>query len=360
MRLHIIAPTYNPRVVAGAGLALVKLTTRLFDRFPDAVIYLNRETAKAFPEWSGRIVTVSCGDMASPFRKALTTLRLQLFGFPEFPRNGVCWFPFGPIMPLGFRGRGIATIHDTLELDQPSSVPLVERIFRAIVMPRTVQKTQVVTISRFSKQRLEHHYKIRPRVIEWGIDPMRKGSDLRVPRQRYVFYPANAYVHKNHRFLLDLWVKEPRLRGVALVLTAGGGTSPLDGAIKRARAAGVTVIVTGRVSNDELTGLYRNSDCTVLPTLYEGYGLPMRESLLCRCPVIANSECEALHETVRENYPFFVPLEPELWVQAILSSRGSTRNSLPEFVVPRSWNDCAAEYTTIFQEISNFQNTVPA
>ncbi len=128
--LHIIAPTFDPTTVAGAGVSLVELTSRFLQHLPDTRIYLNAQTAAAFPEWKDSIVPVRTTSMRTPNRKALAVLRLQLLGFRDFPRSGVSWFPFGPMMPLRFRGRGVSTIHDTLDLDLPALLPAVERVFR--------------------------------------------------------------------------------------------------------------------------------------------------------------------------------------------------------------------------------------
>jgi glycosyltransferase involved in cell wall biosynthesis len=54
------------------------------------------------------------------------------------------------------------------------------------------------------------------------------------------------------------------------------------------RAAGVCgrVIVTGRVSDEELVALYHLCRLFVFPSLYEGLGLPILEALSCGCPVV--------------------------------------------------------------------------
>ena len=352
MALHIIAPTFDPEVVGGAGDVLVELTSRFLRDWPGTKVYLNEHTAAGFPEWADAIVPVRCGSMRKSLSKSLAVARMELLGFPGYPRDGVCWFPFGPMSPLWFRGRGVSTIHDTLEKDMPACLPIAERIFRQVLLPRTANAVAITTVSRFSAQQIKQHYGVQARVIRSGTPAMPEPSDARVPPQPYVFYPANAFLHKNHRFLLDLWRATPELHTVSLVFTLGSGLGDLAKPIAEARDAAINVIVTSRVSRAEISGLYRNALCAVLPSLYEGFGLPMQEALLCDCPILANATCDALRETVTADYPFFLPLDGATWAETILSiSRTQSRN-LSRYLVPQTWDDCAKDYLEFFADVA--------
>lgn len=347
--LHVVAPTFDPVTVAGAGVSLVELTTRFLREMPETRIYLNARTAEAFPEWRDAIIVVPAGPMTTPWRKAASVLKLQTLGFPGRPREGVSWFPFGPMMPLAFRGRGVSTIHDTLELDLPALVPPLERAFRKVLMPATVRHTQVVTDSEFSRGRLRQHYGIDARVIRLATPALPPPSAAKVPSAPYVFYPANGYAHKNHFFLLELWRTRAELRPFTLVFTLGSGSAALGPAIRAALEAGAVVLITGRVTDADLAGLYSHAHCTVLPTLYEGFGLPLQESLLCDCPAITNQDCPAFLENVASDYPHFIPLDPDLWTEAILSINSASRQNLSAYVKVRTWDDCAREYIETFR-----------
>ncbi|MEP7071747.1 MAG: glycosyltransferase [Verrucomicrobiota bacterium] len=348
MKLHIIAPAFDPVTVAGAGVALVELTSRFLRQLPATRIYLNARTAGAFPEWREASVIVPTGCMANSWRKAAAVARLQAFSFPNFPQDGVCWFPFGPMMPFWFRGNGISTIHDTLELDLPALVSPLERAFRKILMPATVRHAQVVTVSQFSRARLQHHYGIDATVIRLATPALPPPSTAKIPSSPYVFYPANGYAHKNHQFLLGLWRRRLELKSLALVFTLGSGLASLERSIRAARDAGAKVFVTGRVTGAELAGLYANAVCTALPTLYEGFGLPLQEALICDCPAIVNQACPAFSENVTPDYPHFLPIDPDLWTHAILSLINSPREHLHSYLITRTWDDCARDYIATF------------
>src|SRR5205085_3826300 len=110
----------------------------------------------------------------------------------------------------------------------------------------------------------------RVRAIHLGVDhSLFKPSD-KVSQGEFLLYPARPWPHKNHARLFEAFAQlrrgRPELR---LVLTGEGdfGTPP-DG-----------VEVRGRVSRDELVGLYRRATALVFPSLYEGFGMPIVEAM---------------------------------------------------------------------------------
>jgi glycosyltransferase involved in cell wall biosynthesis len=70
---------------------------------------------------------------------------------------------------------------------------------------------------------------------------------------------------------------------------------------ERVNAAGLErVDFLGRVSDEELEGLYLGATAFVFPTHFEGFGLPPLEALAHGCPVIA-SDIQAMREVLGKN-----------------------------------------------------------
>jgi glycosyltransferase involved in cell wall biosynthesis len=79
------------------------------------------------------------------------------------------------------------------------------------------------------------------------------------------------------------------------------------------------VTFTGKVSPESLRQLYTSSEAVVLPSLYEGFGLPAAESMACGTPVIA-TRAGALPEVVGDHGAgILVPTrDPQALSQAII------------------------------------------
>lgn len=102
--------------------------------------------------------------------------------------------------------------------------------------------------------------------------------------QRYVLYVSTLEKRKNHGMLIDAY-EDLMLRGVpdlpllVLVGMAGWGTEHIRKRIERLTQSGAPVRWLSHVADSDLHLLYRHCLMTVYPSLYEGWGLPVAESL---------------------------------------------------------------------------------
>lgn len=74
-------------------------------------------------------------------------------------------------------------------------------------------------------------------------------------------------------------------------------TKPVVMAGRHVRSTGGGRRVVASPSDDELVQLYRDAACVVIPSRYEGFGLPALEAMACGAPVVA-ARGGALAETV--------------------------------------------------------------
>ncbi len=124
-----------------------------------------------------------------------------------------------------------------------------------------------------------------------------------------ILCPASNLPHKNLPVLLRaLALLDPLTRPI-LVL-AGHDTDSADiRAEARARGVDEHVYGLGSVSSEELEGLYALAACVVLPTLYEGFGLPVLEAMVRGVPVIC-SDLPVLREVAETAALYFDPRNP--------------------------------------------------
>jgi glycosyltransferase involved in cell wall biosynthesis len=204
----------------------------------------------------------------------------------------------------------VVTLHDLQHLDLPSLFPRSERAFRRVAWHRSVRSaTRVIVLSEFVREHAIARLGLDPerlRVVPSGVDHRRfnPSADERLP---FLFYPARAWPHKNHRRLFEAFAllrrERPHLR---LVLSGGGDFARAPDGVE----------ARGRVSDEELVRLYRTAAAVVFPSLYEGFGQPPLEAMACGCPVAA-STAGALPEIVGDAARLFDPREPEAIAGAV-------------------------------------------
>ena len=103
-------------------------------------------------------------------------------------------------------------------------------------------------------------------------------------------------------------------------LVAAGGDRPQF----RDEGGASAVRSLGHVPDDQLPGLYAGAECFVLPSLYEGFGLPCVEAMACGTPVVA-SNAGALPETCGDAALLVDPTDQTAIADAVERAIGDER-----------------------------------
>jgi glycosyltransferase involved in cell wall biosynthesis len=161
---------------------------------------------------------------------------------------------------------------------------------------------QVITVSQSAAADLATEFGLDParmRVILCGVDlgtfrPLPETA--RRPDQLITTVSANAPL-KGFHFLLEAFAAL-RQRRPALKLTVVGrdGHAETQQKMRQLRLDG-TVRFTGWITSEEIVRLYAESALAVVPSLYEGFGLPAAEAMACQVPVVS-TRAGALPEVV--------------------------------------------------------------
>jgi glycosyltransferase involved in cell wall biosynthesis len=155
------------------------------------------------------------------------------------------------------------------------------------------------TVSAFSADRLSHFFpalRSRIRVVHNAVTstffqpppPATREFLVRhgLHDRPYVHLPGGLSVRKNASLILEAWPRIVREAPDALLAISGHVSATYRTA---AEGLGPSVRFLGFASDDELKRVYREAQLTWFPSRYEGFGLPVLESMACGAPVISSN-----------------------------------------------------------------------
>jgi glycosyltransferase involved in cell wall biosynthesis/SAM-dependent methyltransferase len=221
----------------------------------------------------------------------------------------------------------VCTVYDLQHLEYPDFFTLNERANRDAFLNRVKNVASLVLcISEFTRREVIGRLGLvqeRVRAIPVAIHRRLVPSSAEAVRQMrarfglgdapYAFYPANGWPHKNHQLLLvgfaRLVADRPELP-LHLVL-AGNllGLGPgLQKAVTQMGLAG-RVHLVGFVSDEALAELFRGAFCLLVPSLYEGFGIPLLEAMQSGTPIVC-SRAASLPEVGGEAARYIDPRRP--------------------------------------------------
>jgi glycosyltransferase involved in cell wall biosynthesis len=316
------------------------------------------ELALVSPAWGGPAGSEAPSGWLAPamVRRLAPTLRyhrLRLLacaslGIPDDAYWGnprVLHVPDAYAPPLR-RGATVVTLHDLTYRLVPRCHTLGYRSFLAVVVPSSLRRADVVIAdsiaTREDARRLLGVAGERIQIVYPGVSPVFALRDPDECRARVAkhFGLARGFVlivgtlepRKNHAFLLECFARLVSAHGYAGDLVVVGG--PGWGGVRlesRAESLGIAdrLRLLGHVSDEDLAALYGNCDAFVLPSLYEGFGLPVVEALACGAPVIV-SDRGALPETAGAVGTVLPLGDPDRWAAAIAAITPEVRRRVRE------------------------------
>lgn len=228
----------------------------------------------------------------------------------------------------------VATVHHPVTIDRETELEAASSLLKRIMIHRWyaflgMQKRtsrrmgRVITVSQASKRDIIREYGIdqdRLRVVMNGIDTECFHPLPGVEREKDHLLVTNSADTplKGLRYLLEAVASIRKKRSIRLTVI---GAPKKDGAIKqliRHLGLGEAVNFTGRIEYDQFARYYARAAMAVIPSLYEGFGLPAGEAMSCAVPVISTNG-GALPEVVGDTGIIVPPGDRLALEQAILA-----------------------------------------
>ena len=202
-----------------------------------------------------------------------------------------------PLLIPATRAAQAITIHDLFFLAEPHRTRAEIRRDYAELAPQHARRAHaVLTSSRYSAGRIERELGVaadRIYVCPPGPPRWQKlGRDPHVPSNGYVLFLGTLEPRKNIGVLLDAYQRlvESGARPPKLVL-AGRATADAETWLDRLRRPPLGEVVEhrGYVPADQREMLYAGARLLVMPSLDEGFGLPVLEAMSAGIPVLASN-----------------------------------------------------------------------
>jgi glycosyltransferase involved in cell wall biosynthesis len=237
-----------------------------------------------------------------------------------FPREGFQVFHdvqslgYGLLLVKRFRRPLVTTVHHPLTIDFQHSLErdrnFKEKYYTVVFYPlgmqgRVIRRCdRVLTSSRETARQIEEAFRVsrdRIRNVANGLDTefFRPGNGTPRGSQRVLFVGNTDDPKKGARYLLQALTLLPEKVNLTIVDEGGPAKTYAPDLVQKLGIFG-RVTFTGKLSPENLRREYHSAQVTVVPSLYEGFGLPAAESMACGTPVVATS-AGALPEVVGED-----------------------------------------------------------
>lgn len=309
------------------------------------------------PKWSARLWHRA----RLPIPVELFTGQIDLFHATDFV-----------LPPTLSTTKTLLTVHDLSFVRVPETASPSLKAYLDIVVPRSVKRANhILADSQATKNDLTDLYdtpESKITVLLSGVDKRFKPTDISLVEQIRAKYGLN-----NTPFILSVGTVQPRKnysriihalarlrqQGIDIHYAIVGGKGWLEDEMYQTiedTNLQDYVHLLGFVDDEDLPALYTSSECLVITSLYEGFGLPILEAMACGTPVIT-SNSSSLPEVAGKAGILVDPLDINGITEAIYTviTDSAQRNQLIEAgyqqVKHFTWEQSATHLKSIYDRL---------
>lgn len=253
------------------------------------------------------------------FSQLVSNLNLDVFHSPHF------------IYPWFYKGKGVATIHDLIPLKFPKTLFFKERTRFLVANKFTINKVNhIITVSNNTKKDIIDLLKIdesKISTIYEAADNFNNEinnlnidiNDLNLPDE-FILYVGAFRLHKNIKGILNAYKFLPEVikEKYKLVFVGKDDTRyiPFEKLVKNFNLEKYIFRINS-VSKEQLVNVFKKAKLLLMPSFYEGFGLPALEAMSLGTPVIA-SDVSSFPEILGNNAVLVDPFNVKGISEAIL------------------------------------------
>jgi glycosyltransferase involved in cell wall biosynthesis len=208
-------------------------------------------------------------------------------------------------VPLFTGAPAIFVMHGADWLAFPQNYYLFDRLYHKVSLPLFCRKAaRIISVShdatRIAVDRLNlppskvatvyHGFRTDFQRVEAPERLARVRARYQLP-ERFILYVGRIYPMKNVRGLVEAFAKlRDRIPHSLVICGIKHYKTEPDFAAIDQHSLHDRVIPTGFVEEEDLPALYSMADAFVLPSLYEGFGIPLLEAMACGCPIVTSTQ----------------------------------------------------------------------
>ena len=227
----------------------------------------------------------------------------RTFGCTKQIKDADIYWGLSGELPFGIEKTGVrsvVTIHDTIFIRYPE---LYSSTYRRLFTRKMRYALQVagtiIAISEQTKRDIIDYFgadESKIRVVYQGCN-----NRFREPITNEAVGSLKQKYNLPDKYLVDVGALEPRknlkslIRAMALakietpLVVVGGKSKYGDEAQALADDLGVTLIQLNKLPFDELPALYKGAILSIYPSVFEGFGIPILESMCVGTPVLTST-----------------------------------------------------------------------
>ena len=273
-------------------------------------------------------------------------------------RADVVLIPYPEMTARRARVPTVMVLHDVRAVVAPRYDTTGRRLrFVTALGPACRAASHVVCVSEFTRLSLDATVRLDPAKVtvigEAASTQITVPPDVRAPARPFVLYVGSLMPHKN----VDTLVRAFALGGIEHDLVLVGPTRPAESkhinALIHELGCNRRVHFVGWVDDSELGRLYGTARSVVIPSIHEGFGLPLLEAMHNGTPVVA-SDIPAFRE-IGGGHVLLVdrPLDPVAWRDALarLATDAPDVAAAAEWAARFTWDDVGGQFVKLFENL---------
>jgi glycosyltransferase involved in cell wall biosynthesis len=363
MRIGIDARLWDQ---TGVGRYIRNLVTHLqkIDKKNNYVLFVRSQDLENFksqitnPNWKIVKADIKWHSISEQikFPLILNKQKLDLVHFPYFS------------VPILYKKPYVVTIHDLIinhfSTGEASTLayPLYfgKRVSYQFIIKQAAKKAKKIIVpSSATKEEIIDHLRIPGKKINIIPEASDKNLKLQTPNSKsqnlgkYFLYVGNAYPHKNLVSLIYAFNKIAKDdKDLKLILVG-----QKDFFYQRLEEENQSdkIIFYGKATDRELVNLYSNAIALVMPSLMEGFGLPVLEAMSLRCLVVC-SDIPSFREIASNSAIYFHPEDAndiKETMKSVYLNNGKYKQEKLEPAFKRSqkysWEKAAVETLNVYE-----------